>query len=420
MHIKMDKAILKKAVERATLISSQGIREGLEYTNRFRIKSEANKVEFSTTNGHLDFRWVVDPIKDSSLEVISEGEAVIDSLTSMKIINSLGGKNKDVQITIKSERDRIEYSSPKSKSSGSVPKLQQCKDVDISKPRHPILTHNFEANDFVHSLDVVVPYGDPSSRKPRFQMILLHFCKEEGKSEIRFVAGNGSFFAVYMTATTAFEEELKVYIPIEQAKILIRIIDPDSKNVLISYKDLETCYIETDDGMEMMIRGIAKDPYILYNKHACRINEAKVIIDVSTEDWVNGCNLIGAVEDKEIIKEGSFHSSLFIAESDELRLDVDERKFKAKYTCPANIYKITQNSFKSHYSFDFLSNISQGIQTEWIRFYGIDEDKIIIVEPFNYAGVEKDTRNIPVMKPIENEKKLLFFFSAVKGKEDSQ
>lgn len=426
MKFRMSKSVLAKAVQRASAVTTKGVKSDYEYAFRIAMDVKDDEIEFSSTNGHLQFTWSVDKKKDDNLEISEKGRYVVEADVVNKVVSALGGSS-DILIDVYYDNSKVYFKDASSnrKRLASIATISEFDTFSIATPRKSMVSHEFPVADFTYAISRVSPHVSPAGYRVQYAQICLDFIKDDEGDKIRYVCGDGTRFAVMtfpQTTPLDIPESKQMVMPAEQAEIICKAVGKDATTLKMVYKDEHTCYLSTDDGAEMLLKGIPDVKYIAYEKHAFRFDDAKTIVDMEADEYIKACKVIGAVRDKEVEKQ-TFHSSLFTAENDEVNFKVDEGKFRADYSCEASIFEVTDKSFKSHYSYKFLDEVGRAMPKSYLRFYCVSEKGTIIVEPVNYKiendSIISDERGIPEIEAADGEPDIVFFFAAVKDKKSS-
>lgn len=418
MEFRIRKAVLKDSIAKACNVASRKVKSEFDLGDRIKLNLTETSLTLTSSNGHLDFKAVIEKNDDNGLEVKSVGECIIEATFANSVINAIGGQASLDCIVDMRMQDGVVEVKDGSAAKARWAKLQtvaDAREVTINMPKKCDLKHTFDTIDFVQCLSDVSKYAASNgySTKIKFQMVCMHFMQDR----IRFVCGTGKIFAVCSLKNQSIPdvgaEGKKFLVPAEQAEIITKSII-DSNKVTCTFVG-QSCYIEAD-GIQMHLYGIPETDYINYEKHAFRTEEAVLIADCESMEYVKGTQLIGSVKDKDIEKE-TFYSCDFVlnAKENSMYMAVDERKSKASYEFDVTCYNIKEGEYKSHYSFKFLDIVSKACTRSHVRFYAIDPAGTIIVEPVD-IGEAKDERGVPVS--VENSNRdMFFFFGAVKEKD---
>ncbi len=425
MNLKITKSAVCNSMDKMVEVATKAIKTDFELAGRVTIETKKDKVIFITSNGHTDARIVVDNSIDNNLEIGSQGKVTVDVKVLSGVVNALGGKDGDNHIFSLDLDDQVLIVKDTQAKSRKKVKLQtlskDCK-VDIKKPTKPLFSYEYETELFCKSVRLVSKYVSKLIYKAKYLMICLHFLKDE----YRFVCGDGMRFAIQ-----SFKEDLpntdikdddgvKLLIPVDQINIVANVI-ADSHKVLILYRDEQTCYIQPDNNMELLVKGIPADSYIAYEKHAFQKDEAREVIDISKEDLIEGTALVAAVRDKQLESEGAFQTCHFEREvTDNVFFEVREKKYRCEFDCPAIQYPTTDGDsdpFKSMYAAQFLQEMAHASPLEHIRFYCISEEGTLIAQPVKLQS-NKDENGMPTVEESEDGSELSFFFAAVTEDDD--
>ena len=422
MKFKVKKSSILTLIRKGKEVATKSPKAGLELGDRLSIAATDNKLSFASTNGHVDFNCDLVADTENALEIESNGDIIIESIVLNKAVSAIGGSsNIDTIIGFELDDQSLSMKAEgKRKKKATIQTLKLCRATNIKKPKKSILTHTFNVEDFSRAVRDVSPYATTRGYKVRYQMICCHFLP----NEIRFVCGNGNRFAVLCVPqdkpVNVDSAGLKILLPADQARIIDSVVS-DASTVTLTFKNERECYIETDTGIEMCLRGIPDEKYIAYENHAFRHAEAKSIVDLKISDFLEGTELVGAMRDVELEKEGSFLSASFNATDNCLRLKVDEdvghKRYRCTYECDAQYYKVDKDaddSFDAMYAYTIMNDVARSSKRAYVRFYCINAKGTSLADLVELTDA-KDDNGIPIVKDDgANKSKLSFFFAAVK------
>jgi len=308
-------------------------------------------------------------------------------------------------LTAKTARDR--------KRNVTIATVQESIDASFEKPSR-CFSHEFDASVFCDAIKRLGKYKTVLTSRPKYSLICVHILEKE----VRFVCGNGLRFAVISRPLSLPRTDLrsdgdgvKYVLPVEQTQIIAAACESSDKMTLC-WKNPQECYIEAGN-MKMLLTGIPKEEYINYEAHAYREADAKSILDMPRDNYVQMVNVSGACRDAEEAAAGKFHSVQFVAGNDVLRMVCDEGRYHCDVEFDGKYYDISSKPvFKSLYSWEFLSDLASAANKENIRFSCIDEQGILLAEPCN-LDTESDRNGIPKRKVDGDGHRLIFFFTAV-------
>lgn len=406
MKFTLRKDKFSDALSKMVKIGTRSVKSEFDMAGRVTIDASANKVVFYSSNGFLQGRYQLTEHDDPNLKGSTPGKVTVNVNVLRDVVSAIGGpRRKDATLGVEFDGKMLHIEEVGAKGKKSKAKLEtQDSHHEIAFSEKPKgFRYNFNTADFVNAITVVGRYQSTMSYRLRYQMICLHFMPEH----VRFICGDGMRFAILTQVhegndgAVTDEAGLKHIIPTDQANIIASVLSPDeSISTAVVYESETACYILPQSGLSIYLNGIPAEPYIAYDKHAYRFDKAQDLLEVPTENLVEGMALVAAVEDREIAREGAFHSARFSAgEGSPFRLLVDENRYQCDFSCDAEFKKLSDKAyFESQYAARFLNDVAQAaysLNKSMVRFYCIDEKETIIATPTN--GDDKD---------------LVFFFAA--------
>jgi hypothetical protein len=428
----MTKEQLVEALAKMVEVGTKGIKTDYEKAFRVTIKVDDDKVNFLSSNGLLDAHWEVTSDSDENLKCEDQGSATVDVAVARKIVASIGGSAKDNIIIVSLEGDaspslHMKDADAKGKKFAKMVTFSEGHDFHIAKPQKGF-TYLFESEEFQRGIATAGKYVARRDYLPRYMMMCLHFLK----NETRFVCGDGSRFGILGFQLDQANPDIdddagkKFILPCDQAQIIASLCASEvGKDVQMTYKNEQTCYIKPQESnLTLLLHGIPNDQYISYEKHAFNFDDAKTVIDLKRDDFEEGMLLIGAVEDKERNKEGGFHHCDFVVKNGKAGLSprsnfiVKEARFQADFDCDATVYG--ESDYASCYAHEYLKDVAQASDKPIIRFYCIDPERTIIVEPVDPDDGKKDVLGAPGHKDGTNNPRLSFFFAAAADDEEDE
>jgi hypothetical protein len=208
------------------------------------------------------------------------------------------------------------------------------------------------------------------------------------------------------------DDGYKLLIPVIQLGILCKALKGCDRAV-IKTKSNKEIFVQPENStsVRLHLKGIPDVQYTAYEKHAYRMDEASVIIDMETADLVEAVNLTGAVYDKELDVEGRFHTvNMKFGTKNELNATVSEGKYRCDFTCPAVFHKITgDDTFTAAYAWSILNDISKAATCDTVRFYGISPKDAMIVEIAD-TGEGIGLGGAPELQRPTDKPRTIFFF----------
>lgn len=425
MKLEMTKKYLVDALSRMSEIATKGIRTEFEEAGRITIDAQDKKVVFLSTNGHIFSTFEVTQETDVALKIIDVGKVTVSAPIILATCRALGGRSNDHVFGLTSgdnllikDLDR-EKTDKRRQSQVELQIFDEDHKFQINKPRSGF-TYRFPTDVLRTAINTVSKYHSTAAYRVEYEMMCLHFLKDE----IRFVCGSGSRFGVYcislndktgMPPISDIDDDGKKYIlPVDQAALMLKLFD-GAEHVTFTYRDETHLYVKPENGVVLDVKGIPLVQYISYEKHAFRTNQSKAIVDINTVDLEEAAMIIMAVKDKEIEKQGSFHTyTLHVEEGKESAFfTVTEKKYNARWSGPADYYKIAADSFQANYAADVLQELSGASGGKgYVRFYCVDEDTVMIAEAVDLNENKKDENGIPEVIRKEGEPRFFFFYAS--------
>lgn len=418
------KSYLVDAFSKMADVGTKGIKAEYEKAYRITMKVEDKKVVFCSSNGFLDARWEVTTDTDSGLKCEESGEATVDVAVAHKIAEAIGGSKRDnlISVFVKGDASPSLYmkdASSKAKKIANMETIPENHNSSIPKPRTSEFSYEFDAEEFIKGVNIISKYVARTNYMPRYRMICLHFLK----NETRFVCGDGSCFGILSFTLDEENKDVqddaghKFLMPCDQAQIVAGLCGK-AKHVQIAYKDRMTCYIKPlngdDAALTLMLKGIPNDQYISYDKHAFNFDDAKTVVDLEKQDFLEGMQLIGAVKDKEKLNKEGFHACDFVIKDSRAEFLVEDARFQADYDMDAMVHG--EQEYASCYAHDYLTHLAQCSDMPLVRFYCIDPQRTMIAEPADPTDNKKNDMGVPLNK--EQNPRLSFFFAAALEEED--
>lgn len=412
MKLKINKDKLLEALDKMCEVSTKGIQTEYSKGDLVTVNIEEKQIVFQSSNGHLDARWKL--AEDTAKE--DTGSFTVKSTKIRQMVNKLPVAIPSAPLIIDEDGDMLRISDPSRKR--RLVKLQKVKEEHnrrFGKPKGGD-SHTFETDLLSRGIQKVTPFMSDLGYKIKYLMLCLHFLKDE----TRFICGDGTVFAIFR-----FDDEnptindaagLKYIIPCNQSLIIKNLLG-NTKKVTIGWGDPSSkdykrkCYIQLDDGLELVLSGIPNEEYIAYDSHAFRTGDAKAIVDITVENFIKAVSVVGTCEDKERDKQGDFLSCDFEAIGDEVGFTVNEGKYQCDIVVKGDYYNLNgKSSFSSHYAHKSLAEIARASHHEYIRFFCIEEQGIVVAHTADLLD-KKDERGVPLVK--DEKTSLSFFFCAV-------
>lgn len=423
MKFRIKKICLVDILKKATAVSKNGIKSDFDLADRvfFEVDKDKDQVQITATNGHLDFRTIISKSDENGLEITESGQVEVTSSAALQVASAMGGTNPDTLFDLDVEGEMMRFALAGKKRRANIQTLKHVRDIKTPKVQKPLLSHTFPADLYHKPIRKVSPFITKQGYKVHYQMICLHFLKDD----VRIVCGNGSRFGVYSlhTPSEVDGDEKRLLIPAEQAKIISSVTE-DASEITFIFKDEQTCRIESDNGIEMYLRGIADVQYIKYENHAFRKGEASYIVDASMIAFSEAVGTVGVVKDKELEKEGDIRSAYLDLDVNKQQLSfiVDERKYKCDLEWEAPevaVYKkesTAADQFRSSYAHTFLDDAVKATEHETVRFYVVGD--VIIAEPISFnEKLPADEDGVPTPDKSIDGTEFVIFFGSVKEKD---
>lgn len=401
-------------------VATKGIKAEFDKAGRVTLEAKPDRLVASSTNGHLWVTSEVTGITDPNLKITTHGKLTVDSAMAKRITSAIGGRKQDNILSVEVKDGNLQLQDLESrkdrKSLVKMPIITENHDFSITAPKGGF-KYTFSTDALKRGFNAVSKYYSKLSYRLYYQMVCIHFLPDE----IRFVCGDGPRFGVYVTyptvkpVVTDATEGFMALLPVDQGSILLGLLE-NADTVDIVYKDATSAYFRPSNGMEVELKGIPSLQYIAYHQHAFRHNESKAVIDVAYSDLEEAVQVIMSVRDKEIEDEGTFHSFLFDAnKGGPVNLTVTDRRYTCDFACPATFYSLKADSYKAEYAARFLQDLYAVANGKgFVRFYGVDENVIMLAESVDLDENKKDANGLPGIKREPEDSRLIIFFSPAK------
>jgi len=429
MKFQIPKKSIVDTMDRMFEVATKGIRADFKLASRVKIEVKGSSVLFSATNGHLN---AIMEVEAQSVE--SEGSAIVDAGVGREILRTLGGRDSDDHIIEVEEKDQ----SLRLKDVNTTGRAKTAKLSTLSQDQPFAIkvkkgsSYTLPTSEVSSSLFATWKYRHPEQYEPKYQTMCIHFLEKE----TRYVCGDGMRFAV-LSRKNASDLNVndkdagdKWILPADQAAIIANAISFGDTNVTLTFPDAKQCFVEVPDaGLTLHLKGIPEIDYPKYDNHAYRFDAAKVVIDVARSELLDALALVKSVRDKDAEKqENAFHCFDFHASDGAICLEVPKGKYQCKVECDAEIYKVSEDSFDSCYSWLFLNELAAASGHEYIRFFANSPEGIMLAQPMDLVAkdgdkTETDDRvdaDCPAMVENSNEPDIIFFFSAAVEEEDEE
>ena len=388
MKFKITKKLLEEALRKSCVVCTKGIKTEFTDAHKITIRAEKDKVLFLSTNGYLDVLTIYSK-SQGGCEVENEGVASINASVGRNIAQAIGNDDDDeIELSIKtlsgSPHLHLKNLTVKKKKVAKMQTEAQDLKFTIPKPKKGknYLEHLFPRKLFCDSVNSLVKYKSPFQFKPKYLMLCIHFLPDH----IRFICGCGMRFGCLEYKNKETFEGLvdpekgdKRLLPAEQASIIASVVGNEG-DLGLHWNDYKTCLIDAGS-TQLCLKGIPEEEYISYEIHAYRFKDAKAVVDIRRDKMAHLARLAGAVRDKDSESEGSFHTCCLSVKESEISVEVDEGKYQMEAEEDIEFYKVSASEFKANYSHEFVSDSIEDTNYDTVRFYCIDPDGIVIVEP---------------------------------------
>jgi len=209
-----------------------------------------------------------------------------------------------------------------------------------------------------------------------------------------------------------------------QLSVLAALVE-GSTSIEMSWKDKTTLWMKSDNGLEIMCRGLPEIDFVDYETNAFRHDEAVAYADIKGEDLREVTALLFALQDKERADQGKAHSCFMTVPSKpgyvQFEIRKKQGKFQCEYEIPAEYYDLKdQPKFSTRYAQIFFATPAQVMQNTHLRLYLIDELRTANARDVELGDADKD--GVPIVKENSNKNgsSLSFFFAALADDEDDE
>lgn len=420
MKFQIKKKNLFDALQRMHSVATKGIRSEFNKAGQATIEASPGKISFVASNGNMDAHFEIKTSVDANVKEVEPGKVTINIGVAKGIVKAIGGRDSDdhvLSLELNGGVLFIQDTEVKKNKKISTAKMETINEhFNLKFKKSAGFSYSFDSLMFKESVGCVGKYISPMTHDVRFQMICLHFID----NQVRFVCGDGHRFAVLShPLPEGFEtpDEAKYLVPVDQLQILSQVLEGSSM-VTFTFENKSTYHVQLQNGMQLILKGIPDEKYIGYENHAFRHEEAQVAFDLNRKDLSDAMSLVQSVRDPEIEKQGNFLTvKLSVAADTDISLRVDENKYQCDYSCPVSFYALGDlTSLSSPYAAHHLSDVANSVESEYVRFYCLDEGKTVIAAMVDLHGTEKDDKGMPLLMPRENGGLLLFFANVLDNK----
>lgn len=413
MRVEIPRNQLIDAVNKMCDVSTRALVPDFNNNGLITIDAQDKQLVLVSSNGHLIARNIINIVPESV------GVATVEAVRLKNVLHNIKTSSENDLISLEDKNGVVFVKDATSKLKRVVKLPKEMYDhnhkKEISKFAGDSLV--FESDHFTKGVKRVSGFQSRGGYKPEYQLVLFHCTKDE----TRMVCGDGTIFAIFTTPrhVNSSKKEYKKLIPADQL-LLINSLVSGSGQISLTWGD-SSVFLETDNGIELCLKGLPNIKYIAYDIHAFRSSEAKAIVDIKVEDVHSAAGLVGALKDQEKIDLYQVLSCLITASDteDHIKFEVTQKQSKCQceYEVPAQYYNIQdQPSFSSVYAHLFLDGPASSARNEYLRFFLVDEDSIMIVKDVNLA--ESGENGVPRIKENSDGCSLSFFFSSISDTED--
>lgn len=427
MKFTIKQKTFENAMRKGLAVCTRGIKTEFKDAHKITLRAEKDKVVFLSTNGYLD---IITTVSDECT-IAEEGTVTLNAGPATKIVSSIGRDDDEIDVVVKGDPPKCYLNNKNRKRNAKLETETSDLKFSISKPKDGF-EHAFACDVFCKSVNALAKYKSPLTYHLRYLMLCIHFLPDY----TRFICGCGMRFGVLEHKNRdpimgLEDSELgdKKLMTAEQASIISSVINGE-KDILLKWKENKNCYIESGNS-KLYLKGIPEEEYISYELHAYRFGDALAVVDISKEEMSDISDLVGAVRDKASESEGDFHTCHFKFNSSGLATWVSEGKYQMDADCEVKYYKISADEFESQYCHDYLKSCVDDSDYDTLRFYCIDPQGIVIVEPIRLnidddGKVNEEDKRVPDAHcpgrklKDDYEPFMIFFFTAAIEEDDEQ
>ena len=424
MKFRVQRKAIHEAFKAMHEVATKGIKSEFKMAHCITLKANKDSLMLYASNGNMDAQCEI----TKGLQIEQEGIATLDANKSYSMVSAVN-RSDDAKLefekTTKGDSTslRIRDTSVKRKAWAKLPVKSVDHVFSLPTPRKGF-KHSLSAPTLSEALGIVARYKDYMQYEPVHLVVCMHFLPECN----RFICGDGGLFGCleYKNTTTNSDVDAdgaKYILPADQASIISHLVQ-DKKDATIFYKDPQSCSIESDN-IKLLVKGIPDIRYVEYQDYAYKHADASAVVDIPREEFRRCLDLIGAAEDLDIKEEGSYHSCTFeVADNGVLDFAVLDGKFQCETQCSVKFYEASSSSFKSEYAYDILASVANAGKSSVLRFYAIDPDGVVIIEPIDIDPDSKgeDPKTPDAHAPIRidkvDEPQLILFFTSVESDDE--
>ncbi len=417
MKVRIQKNLLVNALEKMHSVATKGLLPDYNFNGRVTIEVKKTKVVFTSSNGFITGHCQITDAEDDNLKDNNEpGTCTTDAIKIRDSVRKIATEDSTSPIELFDDGNTLTIRDAEAKRKKLVKLPRESTNHKTSVVKRPDGDSMFfETDYFVRGINTVIPFQSHAGYKPEYQVVCFHWVG----SEARIVCGDGGCFAIFSTGRNKKDKskrEVKRTIPCSQIDIAAELIG-ESANLELIWKDKYVLWIQADNGVELLIRGIPDIDYIAYENNAFRFDEAKAYVDIKISDVSEAADLIRVLRDKEQEERGFCHSCFFTAPSIDgnvkFEITAAQGKFQCEYEVPAVYHDLgDQPSFRSKYAHIFFDSPAHAARHSYLRLYLIEESTVVNARDADLG--EPDDDGIPEIKDEPDGSSLSFFFAAVK------
>lgn len=407
----MPKSVLVNALEKMHNVSTRALLPDFNFAGKVTVEANSKEVSFTSSNGCLTASCLV--VSDE-LSILKPGKFTTDSVKLRDSVRRLATTDENSLIEISDDGTvTIRDVSSKKKRLVKIPKENTHHDASVIK-KPDDASFFFETDRFIRGTKIVGDFQSRASYKIAYQLVLFHWTK----SEARIVCGDGTIFAVFSVPKHMKDKskrEMRRVVPVAQLDIVNTLL-ADSSEIELVWKDKDTLWIQGDNELKLILRGMPALDYVTYESNAYLFDDAKAYVDIKISDLAEAANLIGVLVDKEKAEQGRPHSCIFSSSesSDDVKFEItqEQSKFQCEYEIPAVYHNLNGTAtFKDRYAHLFLDNMVNAARHPYVRLYLIDEGTIANARDVDLG--ENDDNGIPRIKEEVDGCGLSYFFCPI-------
>ena len=417
MKLKIRKDRLLECVNKAFVVATRSPKADYDMIDKVTVTVGSDEVLFETSNGHLDMRCKVLKSDDANIvDGTEEGQFTVKASKFREFVKNLPTDSLSSPLILEEDGDMLKICDAARKSR-KAKMSRDSRHFDFKIPSVPksesfVLEQDF----FSRALSKVAPFAaDPTAYKVKYTLACMHFLK----NETRFVCGNATVFSVFgiesVNDSVKDDEGVMKVLPCSQA-LIVRELTANANKITFAWdKKSEKCHVCPDNGVEIFIKGIPTEAYPAYHNHAYRMGDAKAIVDVPVNELGQALGFVASCSDKDKSLPSKELTLNFDASQENLKLIIDEGSYQSEFDIRCDYFKVGSGGtdlFSSRYLLGWLSDIVSSSDSEYLRFYCLDEKGITIAQSADLLD-KKDDDGLPIVKENDDKTKHSFFFTAV-------